>query len=200
VALLLSEAACLAPRKRGTEELRLFGKVSYVFLLGWHNSPIGLSTDSGAEGAGMLLNLSEEERLWHERAHECAEAAKEALTEDIRAQYQRLEESWLTLASTYQFAKRLAAFTDLNKKRTAEFELRLVDGQKLTTPDNSDREWQSVSCAPYDCDLELAVLAADGAHALVFPCRRILGGWIKAKTNQRLEVYPTHWRKWQDCS
>ena len=36
--------------------------------------------------------------------------------------------------------------------------------------------WQSISTAPCDCDLELAVLDDDGAHALIFPCRRILGG------------------------
>jgi hypothetical protein len=148
----------------------------------------------------MLLNLSEEERLCHERAQECAEAAKEALTEDIRIQYQLLEKSWLTLASSYQFAQRLTAFTDHSKKRRAESELHVLEKQKPTTPGNPDREWQPVSCAPFDCDLELAVLAVDGEHALVFPSRRILGGWIKAKTKQRIDVYPTHWRKWQDSS
>lgn len=56
--------------------------------------------------------------------------------------------------------------------------------------------WQTIATAPFDCDLELAVIDADGAHALVFPCRRILGGWMNAETRERLEVHPTHWRTW----
>jgi hypothetical protein len=58
-------------------------------------------------------------------------------------------------------------------------------------------EWQSVSIAPFDRDLELAIVDRDGPHALVFPCRRILGGWINAETKQRVELHPTHWREWE---
>jgi hypothetical protein len=57
--------------------------------------------------------------------------------------------------------------------------------------------WQRVSTAPFDRDLELAVIDDDGPHALVFPCRRILGGWMKVETKERLDVRPTHWRDWQ---
>jgi len=57
--------------------------------------------------------------------------------------------------------------------------------------------WQQITTAPFDRDLELAVIDADGPHALVFPCRRILGGWMNAKTSERLEVHPTHWRRWE---
>ena len=35
--------------------------------------------------------------------------------------------------------------------------------------------WQSIPSAPFDRDLELAVIDDDGTHALVFPCRRIRG-------------------------
>jgi hypothetical protein len=148
----------------------------------------------------MLQKLGEEERLCHDRAQECAAAVKAALTDDIRAQYQQLERSWLTLAGSYQFAQRLDAFVDHGKVRRAEFELRVLEKEKPKASGDQDREWQAVSCAPFDCDLELAVIDANGAHALVFPCRRILGGWIKAKVKQRIELYPTHWRKWQDVS
>jgi hypothetical protein len=48
-----------------------------------------------------------------------------------------------------------------------------------------------------DRDLELAVIDDDGPHALVFPCRRILNGWMKVETRERLDVRPTHWRDWQ---
>jgi hypothetical protein len=56
--------------------------------------------------------------------------------------------------------------------------------------------WQPISTAPFDRDLELAVIDGDGPHALVFACRRILDGWMKAETRERLEVHPTHWREW----
>jgi hypothetical protein len=57
--------------------------------------------------------------------------------------------------------------------------------------------WQQVSTAPFDRDLELAVIDDDGPHALVYPCRRILNGWMKVETKERLDVRPTHWREWQ---
>jgi hypothetical protein len=56
--------------------------------------------------------------------------------------------------------------------------------------------WQPIASAPFDCDLELAVIDADGEHALVFPCRRVPGGWIKSGTRQWVNVQPTHWREW----
>ncbi|HZQ12458.1 MAG TPA: hypothetical protein VFB31_06580 [Pseudolabrys sp.] len=56
--------------------------------------------------------------------------------------------------------------------------------------------WQPAASAPFDRDLELAVIDRDGTHALVFPCRRVLGGWVKAETRERLDVFPTHWREW----
>jgi ribosomal protein L34 len=43
--------------------------------------------------------------------------------------------------------------------------------------------WQPISTAPYDLDLELAVI--DG-----------LDGWINTETNRRINVRPTHWRPW----
>ncbi len=57
--------------------------------------------------------------------------------------------------------------------------------------------WEHVSTAPFDRDLELAVIDNDGPHALVFPCRRIPGGWVKVETRERLDVRPTHWREWR---
>jgi hypothetical protein len=60
--------------------------------------------------------------------------------------------------------------------------------------------WQPISSAPFDRDLELAVIAGDGPHALVFPCRRVFGGWVNAGTRERIDVHPTHWREWGDDS
>jgi hypothetical protein len=56
--------------------------------------------------------------------------------------------------------------------------------------------WHLISNAPFDRDLELALIAANGVHAICFPCRRVLGGWIKAETKTPINVHPTHWRYW----
>jgi hypothetical protein len=58
--------------------------------------------------------------------------------------------------------------------------------------------WEKITNAPFDRDLELAVFDHEGPHALVFPCRRILGGWMNAQTRARLDVHPTHWRLWPE--
>jgi len=56
--------------------------------------------------------------------------------------------------------------------------------------------WEPIATAPFDRDLELAVIEEDGEHRLVFPCRRTDGGWANAETGKLVEVYPTHWREW----
>jgi hypothetical protein len=33
-------------------------------------------------------------------------------------------------------------------------------------------------------------------HALVFPVRKNGTEWIDASTNERVDIEPTHWRKW----
>ena len=58
--------------------------------------------------------------------------------------------------------------------------------------------WQPIATAPFDIELGLAVIDAGETHALVFPCRRILGGWINALTERRIDVQPTHWRPWKE--
>ena len=65
-------------------------------------------------------------------------------------------------------------------------------------PDGLALNWRTISTAPIDLDLELAVLDDEGEHALVFPCRRGITGWVKAKTGERVDVRPTHWREWKE--
>jgi hypothetical protein len=63
--------------------------------------------------------------------------------------------------------------------------------------EKTDVRWQSImEAAPFNIDLELAVHDRVGMHALVFPCRRILGGWANATTHKRIDLRPTHWRQW----
>jgi hypothetical protein len=61
-----------------------------------------------------------------------------------------------------------------------------------------DSEWRAADSAPFDHDLELAVIFGGEAHTLVFPSRRILHGWTNVETKQVLNVRPTHWREWHE--
>ncbi|MEW6767994.1 MAG: hypothetical protein AB1342_08180 [Pseudomonadota bacterium] len=55
--------------------------------------------------------------------------------------------------------------------------------------------WKDISTAPFEQDLELAVIDT-GVHALVFPCVRTEDGWRNAATMKPVEVKPTHWQYW----
>ncbi len=56
--------------------------------------------------------------------------------------------------------------------------------------------WQEISTAPFNRDLELAVIEGDRVYALVFACRRTASGWFKVPSSERVVVSPTHWRLW----
>jgi hypothetical protein len=60
-------------------------------------------------------------------------------------------------------------------------------------------DWQPIFTAPFDRDLELAVIGREEPHSLAFACRRIFGGWINAETKQKLNIqlHPSHWRDWK---
>jgi hypothetical protein len=62
----------------------------------------------------------------------------------------------------------------------------------------TDLDWHPVATAPFDRDLELAVLENGNAHALVVRCRKLRHGWANATTGKQLDVNPTHWRYWQN--
>ncbi|HET7717381.1 MAG TPA: hypothetical protein VFK86_17305 [Bauldia sp.] len=59
--------------------------------------------------------------------------------------------------------------------------------------------WEPINSAPFETDLELAVIDENGEHALVFPCRRTRGGWVSASAGTWIDVRPTHWRFWDPC-
>jgi len=65
-------------------------------------------------------------------------------------------------------------------------------------PGYPQTEWQRITTAPFGRDLGLAVIDGVGTHALVFPCRRVLRGWVKVQTDSPVNVHPTHWREWDD--
>jgi len=61
---------------------------------------------------------------------------------------------------------------------------------------NQQSVWEKISTAPYNRDLELAVIEGDRVHPLVFACRRTPTGWVRTLNRERINVSPTHWRPW----
>ena len=103
-------------------------------------------------------------------------------------------------ASTFLGTKHYEPFSDVLRSAKVP-SLRVIDGGQSRAdrePSSVAMEWQATRTAPFCRDLQLAVIDAGGIHALVFPCRRILRGWVKAETNERVYVRPTHWRGWKD--
>jgi hypothetical protein len=80
----------------------------------------------------------------------------------------------------------------------AEPLLMKINAGRAELPDHLRMDWWAIASAPFDRDLELAVIEASGMHTLVFPCRRVLRGWVDARTNLPVHVHPTHWREWDD--
>ena len=58
----------------------------------------------------MLQNLSEEMRECFRRAEECERLSKTALTPSAIKDYLEMEQRWLALARSYEFAERLSRF------------------------------------------------------------------------------------------
>jgi hypothetical protein len=61
-------------------------------------------------------------------------------------------------------------------------------------------KWLLVSIAPPDVDLVVGVMDKHGVHALIFPVRKSGTDWVDASTKMRIDIQPTHWRKWADHS
>jgi hypothetical protein len=57
-------------------------------------------------------------------------------------------------------------------------------------------KWLPVAIAPPDEDLEVCVLDERGLHALIFPVHKRGSEWVDASTAKRIDIGPTHWRKW----
>ena len=56
--------------------------------------------------------------------------------------------------------------------------------------------WQPISTAPFNLDLELAVMEGGEIVALVVPSRRVIYGWAEARTGNPIAVRQSHWRAW----
>jgi hypothetical protein len=125
----------------------------------------------------MLQNLSEQIKYCYERAAEARRRAEEAGDPDAKADFNAMELGWLRLAESRAQSERVEQY--------------LLDQGAL------QNAWQPISSAPFDRHIELLVVINDTIpHALIFPCRRILGGWIEADAKERLDVQPIGWREW----
>lgn len=69
----------------------------------------------------MLRKLSKEVRDCYARAEECARKAKQVVNEELQKDYLRTQQSWLTVARSYEFVERLLNFSKENNRRRAEF-------------------------------------------------------------------------------
>lgn len=127
----------------------------------------------------MLQNLSDQIRQCHTRATEARGRAAETADPALRAEFEQMEQGWLRLAESYALSERLQHYL-------------LEQDTKIARRG----EWQSVATAPFDRNIELAVIRSSVPHAVAFPCRRILGGWMDAEAKERIDVRPTHWRDW----
>ena len=71
-----------------------------------------------------------------------------------------------------------------------------AEQQTMTLASHIEDSWQPISTAPFSSELELAVMNGSGAFVLVFACRRMVGGWLNVAKGKRIEIQPTHWRRW----
>ena len=65
----------------------------------------------------MLQNLSEQIRECLRRAEECKRLSKTALSTSAIKDYLDMEQRWLNLARSYEFAERLSDFTKPFRRR-----------------------------------------------------------------------------------
>jgi hypothetical protein len=135
----------------------------------------------------VLLRLSEHIQACYQRAAE--EEFRAAASGADRTYHLEMAQRWTLLARSYEFAESLERF--LNDAGRPDV--------KMRHRPNHRANWQPISTAPFDRDLRLAVIDQQGvAHKLVFPCRRVLGGWFKAETKARVDLDPTHWQEWDE--
>jgi hypothetical protein len=69
----------------------------------------------------------------------------------------------------------------------------------IMTHIHSAPEWQPISMTPPDGDLEVCVMDYDGIIlALGYPCHKSGTDFVDASNRKRIDIQPTHWRKWTE--
>jgi hypothetical protein len=70
----------------------------------------------------------------------------------------------------------------------------------MTLADSRRDQWLPISNAPSDANLEVCVIDRHEIHSLVFPCRKNGSEWVDASTKKRIDIQPTHWRRWTESN
>ena len=128
----------------------------------------------------MLQQVSEQVKKCYERAVLARRRAVATSDPERKDEFLTSEQGWLRLAESYTLSERLEHY--------------LLEHDAKNT---RKEEWQPISSAPFDRNIELAVIKESTPHALAFACRRILRGWIDANRKKQIKVQPTHWREWK---
>lgn len=68
----------------------------------------------------MMRKLSQDVAECYARAEDCQRKAEQAFTADTQQDFLRLQQSWLNLARSYEFAERPLAFSKENNRRRVE--------------------------------------------------------------------------------
>ena len=67
----------------------------------------------------------------------------------------------------------------------------------MTHVHSAPTEWLPISTTPPDAELEVCVMDFDGiVVALTYPCHRAGVEWLDAANRTRIDIQPTHWRRW----
>jgi hypothetical protein len=128
----------------------------------------------------MLQTLKEHIRNCLDHAADAGQRAGSSSSLQRKADFQWLQNNWASLAQSYDYSGRLERFLQEHGHMIAW-------------------GWEPSASAPFGIEVQIAVIEHKSeVHPLVFPCRRVLTGWVNAKTNQPLDVNPTHWREWTD--
>lgn len=94
-------------------------------------------------------------------------------------------EAGLKLLQSCEPWQRLMLFTNEAVRRKNDL------NQSIRPLENKKMVWPPISIEAFDRDLEMAVRHCGELQVLVFPCRRILEGRVKAATKERSCVSPT---------
>jgi hypothetical protein len=112
----------------------------------------------------------------------------------------KLAALWRQISRANPLAKgKLTARTLL--QRSLLLQRRLLIQIKAGCPHNAIRcimDWNPITSAPFERDIELAVLDQNGEHLVAFACRRGADGWLTARSNRPVDIHPTHWRQWTE--
>ena len=131
----------------------------------------------------MLQRLSDHIQACYQRAADAEELAVRSDDAELKSHYLDTAQRWIYLAQSYEFAERLERF--------------LLGVDKISPPPPPPANWRPIASAPFDRNLRLAVVSIHGvAHALAFPTRRVLRGWIDADSREPIQLVPTHWQEW----